>query len=111
MKKMKMIFNCSFLSLIIYVLMYITVSDISTLHLFSIGRHLTFKLLVLFWQLLDLPGIIEGAKDGKGRGRQVQTYGPLFFAVFLWFFFFFNLFILPFFLLYMSCKKYYSLRN
>ncbi|KAI0989710.1 hypothetical protein GJ496_000459 [Pomphorhynchus laevis] len=24
-------------------------------------------------QLLDLPGIIEGAKDGKGRGRQVIT--------------------------------------
>ena len=22
-------------------------------------------------QLLDLPGIVEGAKDGKGRGRQV----------------------------------------
>lgn len=98
-KKMKMIFNCSFLSLIIYVLMYITVSDISTLHLFSIGRHLTFKLLVLFWQLLDLPGIIEGAKDGKGRGRQVQTYGPLFFTVFLWFFFF---------LIYLFCPSSYS---
>ena len=27
-------------------------------------------------QLLDLPGIIEGAKDGKGRGRQVIS-GPL----------------------------------
>ena len=23
-------------------------------------------------QFLDLPGIIEGAKDGKGRGRQVR---------------------------------------
>ena len=22
-------------------------------------------------QLLDLPGIVEGAKDGRGRGRQV----------------------------------------
>ena len=27
--------------------------------------------LLLSLQLLDLPGIIEGAKDGKGRGRQV----------------------------------------
>ena len=27
--------------------------------------------MCLFTQLLDLPGIIEGAKDGKGRGRQV----------------------------------------
>lgn len=26
-------------------------------------------------QLLDLPGIIEGAKDGKGRGRQVRGRG------------------------------------
>lgn len=25
-------------------------------------------------QLLDLPGIIEGAKDGKGRGRQVGRH-------------------------------------
>ena len=33
-------------------------------------------------QLLDLPGIIEGAKDGKGRGRQViavaRTCGLIF---------------------------------
>ena len=32
----------------------------------GIIRHMGAKL-----QLLDLPGIIEGAKDGKGRGRQV----------------------------------------
>jgi ribosome-interacting GTPase 1 len=25
--------------------------------------------------VLDLPGIIEGAKDGKGRGRQVIAVG------------------------------------
>lgn len=28
-------------------------------------------------QLLDLPGIIEGAAQGKGRGRQVCTQPPL----------------------------------
>ena len=27
-------------------------------------------------QLLDLPGIIEGAAQGKGRGRQVITFLP-----------------------------------
>ena len=26
-------------------------------------------------QLLDLPGIIEGASEGKGRGRQVKICG------------------------------------
>ena len=30
-----------------------------------------FIVFLLSVQLLDLPGIIEGAKDGKGRGRQV----------------------------------------
>jgi len=28
-------------------------------------------------QLLDLPGIIEGAKDGKGRGKQVIAGAPM----------------------------------
>ena len=28
-------------------------------------------------QILDLPGIIEGAKDGKGRGRQVTSPIPV----------------------------------
>ena len=38
-------------------------------------------------QLLDLPGIIEGAKDGKGRGRQViavaRTASLIFIGMFL----------------------------
>ena len=33
-------------------------------------------------QLLDLPGIIEGASEGKGRGRQVKE-GPAYFSPFL----------------------------
>lgn len=33
-------------------------------------------------QILDLPGIIEGAKDGKGRGRQVIA-GSSYFTTFL----------------------------
>ena len=32
---------------------------------------LVYEVLPLFPQLLDLPGIIEGAAQGKGRGRQV----------------------------------------
>jgi len=35
----------------------------------------TFKYKGCQIQLLDLPGIIEGAKDGKGRGRQVIAVG------------------------------------
>jgi small GTP-binding protein len=34
-------------------------------------RRGTFRYKGCKIQLLDLPGIIEGAKDGKGRGRQV----------------------------------------
>lgn len=30
-------------------------------------------------QLLDLPGIIEGASEGKGRGRQVKQFKLLVF--------------------------------
>lgn len=31
-------------------------------------------------QILDLPGIIEGAKDGRGRGRQVPSLSLFFFS-------------------------------
>lgn len=41
-------------------------------------------------QILDLPGIIEGAKDGKGRGRQVIA-GKCGFAYNKQAFFFLNL--------------------
>lgn len=34
-------------------------------------RLLVLLSCLLSSKLLDLPGIIEGAKDGKGRGRQV----------------------------------------
>ena len=43
--------------------MYILLYHIHTL-LLNESFHFSSK-------LLDLPGIIEGAKDGKGRGRQV----------------------------------------
>ena len=33
-------------------------------------------------QILDLPGIIEGAKDGRGRGRQVIA-GTIIFVAYL----------------------------
>lgn len=47
-------------------------------HLLRQAYGLPLLLIFLFFctffnlQLLDLPGIIEGAKDGKGRGRQVM---------------------------------------
>lgn len=36
-------------------------------------------------QLLDLPGIIEGASQGKGRGRQVTKYQELHIYIFKYF--------------------------
>lgn len=36
---------------------------------FFLGK--VYECYLFMFQLLDLPGIIEGAKDGKGRGRQV----------------------------------------
>ena len=44
----------------------------------SFTRELKFRFELkemLNSKLLDLPGIIEGAKDGKGRGRQVIAVG------------------------------------
>jgi len=44
-----------------------------------------FFILINIWlsfQLLDLPGIIEGAKDGKGRGRQVISTSKTFLTLF-----------------------------
>lgn len=38
----------------------------------DVDETLLFNFLSNGLQLLDLPGIIEGAKDGKGRGRQVS---------------------------------------
>ena len=35
-------------------------------------------------QLLDLPGIIEGAKDGKGRGKQVIAVARTCHLIFIW---------------------------
>lgn len=33
-------------------------------------------------QILDLPGIIEGASEGKGRGRQVISAAKVFLPIF-----------------------------
>lgn len=43
-----------------------------TLEFCLIWNSLAHPFWQIVWQLLDLPGIIEGAKDGKGRGRQVK---------------------------------------
>lgn len=44
-------------------------------HLWFSCRVLNLVFTYFYCQLLDLPGIIEGAKDGKGRGRQVSEQG------------------------------------
>ena len=47
-------------------------AKIQVINLFKLLIPLEKKIINGFYlQLLDLPGIIEGAKDGKGRGRQV----------------------------------------
>jgi ribosome-interacting GTPase 1 len=49
----------------------ISLSEHVGAHFFNWLSPLAHCYAILTLQLLDLPGIIEGAKDGKGRGKQV----------------------------------------